>query len=47
MIPPDQAEIAAADGVDIRNHKPRPRMDWDILEHELKLRKEQGHAKRK
>lgn len=43
MIPPDQAEIAAADSVDIRNHKRRPNVDWDIIEDESKM-KRSNHA---
>jgi hypothetical protein len=47
MIPDCEIEKAAQDGVDLRNYKRRPRMDYDTLEHELKLRKGTNHAKRK
>ncbi len=46
-LPPDQLELALADGVDIRTHKPRPNVDWDIIEQEHRLRKGQNYAKRK
>ncbi len=46
-LPPSEHEKAAADGIDIRNHKRRPRMDYDQLEHELKQKRNTNHAKRK
>ena len=48
-IPTQQIEQAVADGkgAELREHKRRPRMDYDMLEHELKLRKGTNHAKRK
>lgn len=47
MIPPDQAEIAAADGVDIRTHGRKPLIDYDIIEDErVKKCKHQDHRKK-
>lgn len=35
-LPPEQIEMAEADGkgAELKQHKRRPRMDWDIIERE-------------
>ena len=40
-------EIATADGVDTRNHKRRPNMDWDIILTERKKHDYKGNRNRK
>ena len=45
MIPETEHELAAQDGVDTRTHKPRPRMDWDIIEQEQEQKRSKKHGK--
>lgn len=48
-LPPQQIELAAADGIDIRNYKKRPNADWDqiIGKHKKGRRNETGRPKKR
>ena len=44
-LPPDQAEQAIKDGVDLRTHKRRPMWDYDIIEQEQKQKRSKKYGK--